>query len=66
MLAWMSCPAARAALILAIAGMVFDQLRWPPALRWKISTGTPASRPIRIASSIASSQVSASDRMWVM
>ncbi|MND04166.1 hypothetical protein D3C83_243160 [compost metagenome] len=57
---------ARAESIFAIASGIFGQFRGPLALRWKISTGTPPSRPIRIASSIASRNLSPSLRMCVM
>src|SRR6187397_2912079 len=66
MLACTSCPAARAESIFAMAMGILGQFRGPLAFRWKISTGTPPSRPIRMASSMASRNLSPSERMWVM
>ena len=66
MLACTSRPSERAASMRAMASSALYQFRRPPALRWKISTGTWPSRPMRIASSIASRNVSASERRCVM
>jgi hypothetical protein len=61
-----STPAARTESIFLMAGAASPQLVRPDALKWYITTGTPPSRPMRMASSIARSSPLSSERMWVM
>ena len=62
----MSTPSARASAIMAIDSGARPKLRHAPILWWVIWTGIPASRPIRIVSSIDSKTRSPSLRMWEM
>ncbi len=57
--------AERAALICAMTCGIFPQLALPAHLRCQISTGMWASRPMRMASSMAAGSASPSLRMWV-
>jgi hypothetical protein len=48
-----------------IARAALSQFFRPPALKWQSCTGTPAWRPISMASCTASTNVSASLRTWL-